>query len=63
MLVTRQLTVAIDFYSIFFLQWKSMGGSDWRPTFFKISFCVQQEQETHTVLEQHEGEYRVSLYK
>jgi len=41
MLVTRQLTVAIDFNSFFFLLWKSMATAN----------CLK-----HSGLEQHEGE-------
>ncbi len=36
--------------------WKSIGTINWLPAFFKIYFYVQHNKETHTGLEQHEGE-------
>jgi len=46
MLVTKPLTGAIDFHSIFFfLLWKSMAPvSVWLPTFFTISLCSAEEK-------------------
>jgi len=50
MLVTRQLTVAIDF--------KSMGSINclFANILQNIFFCVHQKKETHTGLKQLEGE-------
>jgi len=51
-----QLTVAIDFYSNFFLLWKSMGCCLLTNILQNVIFCVQKNKETHTGWEQLEGE-------
>ncbi len=65
MLVIRQLTAPIDFHSLyFFLLWKSMGAANCLITniFQNIFFCVKQKKETHTVLEQLEGEEIITIF-
>jgi len=53
MLMTRHLTVAIDFHSIFYSNQINFLVTDILQNIF---FCVQQKKETHTGLEQPEGE-------
>ncbi len=58
-MVTKYLTVAIDFYSIFFpILWKSMATVNCLVTNIlqNTFFCVQQLKETHTDFGLHEGE-------
>jgi len=56
MLVTRQLTLAIDIHSIFFL-WKSMANCQLSSynILQNIIFCVQQNKETHAGLSNNLG--------
>ncbi len=59
MLITKQLTVAINFHSIEKVQWKSMANINCLVTkiLHNTLFCAQQKKkETHTGLEQVKGE-------
>jgi len=55
---TRWLTGAIDFHSRKKILWQSTATVSCLDTNIlqNIFFCVQQKKETHTGLEQHEGE-------
>ncbi len=57
-LVNKQLLVAIDFHGIFSILWKSMAARNCLVTIILQNnfFCVQQKKETHTGLEELEGE-------
>ncbi len=60
MFISKQLTVAIDFHSIFSMVWKSVATIDSlvNNSFQNIFFCVQQKKEICVIcLEQLEGEY------
>ncbi len=60
LVTTKQLTVAIKFHSIFFIQLKSMAPVNCLVVtniFLNIFFCVQQLKPTHTGLKQLEDKY------
>ncbi len=57
MFISKQLTVAIDFHSIFSMVWKSVATIDSlvNNSFQNIFFCVQQKKEICVIcLEQHD---------
>ncbi len=59
------MAAPIDFHSLyFFLLWKSMGAGNCLITniFQNIFFRVKQKKETHTVLEQLEGEEIITIF-
>ncbi len=63
MLVTKQLTVAIDFYNIFLL-WKSMATVSCLVTNIlqNIFFCVQQQKQTHTGLRESKWWHNLNFF-